>query len=107
MSAAPLHYVSPMVLLRNTELIAWTRTLMTIVSGMVTGILGVTGAWGAAAFLATHAFVSLALLARLGFRPASFFPMATPLSFVAGGVGENLLLFVLFWALGFAALWVF
>ena len=107
MSGQPLHYVSPLVLLRNSELIAWTRTLMTIVCGMVTGVLGITGAWGGLCFLLSHALVSLALLARLRFQPASYFPMTTPLSFVVSGAGDSVLLFVLFWALGYAARWVF
>ena len=103
----PAHYVSPLVLLRNSELVAWTRTLMTIVCGVVTGILGVTGAWGLLAFLASSALVSLVLLALLRFQPASYFPLQSPLSFAVSGLGEYVLLFLLFWALGYAGLWVF
>ena len=99
-------FVSPTVLMRNHELVSWTRTLMTIISGLITGICGLTGYRGALAFLAFHALVSLALLARIR-KPSDFFPATTVLSFAAGSVGENALLFVVFWALGFAGLWVF
>jgi len=100
-------YVSPLVLLRNSELVAWVRTLMTIVAGVITGILGLTGAWGVLSYLASHAVVSLALLALLRFRPDSYFPGGHWATFIINGVGENRILFILLWALGFAGLWVF
>ncbi len=105
-AAAAARFVSPTVLMRNMELVAWVRTLMTIVAGSITGICGCTGARGVLAFLAFHLLVSAALLSRIR-KPADFFPATTTLSFVTGGVVENALLFVVFWALGFAGLWVF
>lgn len=99
-------FVSPIVLGRNMELVAWVRTIMTIVSGCLVGIAGLTGVLGFAAYLVIHVLVSLALLARLG-SPADYFPETTPLSFVVGGVGDNLLLYVVFWALSYAGLYNF
>jgi hypothetical protein len=102
-------FVSPIVLGRNMELVAWVRTIMTIVSGCLVGIAGLTGVLGFAAYLVIHVLVSLALLARLGSpgSPADYFPETTPLSFVVGGVGDNLLLYVVFWALSYAGLYNF
>ena len=99
-------FVSPIVLGRNMELVAWVRTIMTIVSGCLVGIAGLTGVLGFAAYLVIHVLVSLALLARLG-SPADYFPETTALSFVTGGVGDNLLLYVVFWALSYAGLYNF
>lgn len=99
-------FVSPIVLGRNMELVAWVRTIMTIVSGCLVGIAGLTGVLGFAAYLVIHVLVSLALLARLG-SPADYFPETTPLSFVMSGVGDNLLLYVVFWALSYAGLYNF
>ncbi len=99
-------FVSPIVLMKNHELVAWVRTVMTILGGCLVGIAGLTGAWGFAAYLLIHAVVSLALLARLG-SPAEYFPDTTAFSFATNGVGENLLLYVVFWALSYAFLYNF
>jgi hypothetical protein len=102
----PPRFVSPITLSRNTELVAWVRTVMTIISGCLVGITGLNGALGFVAYLAIHALVSLALLARLG-SPADYFPDSTPVAFVLSGVGDNLLLYVVFWALSYAGLYNF
>ena len=106
MSAASPRFISPIVLGRNGELVAWTRTVMSIISGCLVGVVGLTGLYGFAAYVLSHVLVSLALLARLG-SPADYFPETTPLSFVVGGVGDNLLLYVVFWALSYAGLYNF
>jgi hypothetical protein len=99
-------YVSQISLMKNMELVAWVRTVMTIIGGALIGILGVQGLWGFLSFAILHVLVSLALVARIG-NPSDYFPDTTTLSFVTGGAGENLLLFIVFWALGFGTLWVF
>jgi hypothetical protein len=45
-------FVSPIVLGRNMELVAWVRTIMSIVAGCLVGIAGLTGVLGFAAYLA-------------------------------------------------------
>ena len=106
MSAASPRFISPIVQMKNMELVAWVRTVMTIISGCLVGITGLTGVLGFVAYLAIHALVSMAMLLRLG-NPSEYFPDTSTLSFVAGGVGENLLLFVVFWALTYAGLYNF
>jgi hypothetical protein len=39
--------------------------------------------------------------------PAEFFQGSSPLSFVTSSLLDNLLLYVVFWALGYGFLWVF
>lgn len=99
-------FVSPLTLMRNMELVSWVRTVMTIVAGCVVGIWGLSGAVGFGAYVLVHLLVSLALLVRMG-NPADFFPETTPFYFTIGGVGENVLLYVVFWALCYAGLYNF
>ena len=92
---------------RNAELAAWARTLMAVVGGLLAGVCGLTGLHGFGVYFLTHAATSLALLARLRCAPAAFFADATPATFLASGAFDNLLLFIVMWALGFGTLHVF
>jgi hypothetical protein len=92
---------------KNNELVAWARTLMAVVGGLLAGALGLTGAAGFAFFALTHAVTSIALAARMRCATADFFPETGVLGFVGGGAFDNLALFVVVWALGYGALWVF
>ncbi len=107
MSAARRGAISAPAVAKNGELVAWARTLLSVVAGLVAGICGLTGAAGFAFYAAAHALTSLALLARLRCAPGDFFPETSALGFLAAGAFDNLFLFIVLWALGFGALWVF
>jgi hypothetical protein len=63
---------SPLAALRNAELVAWSRGLTAAVGAAACGVAGLTGWRGLAAYLALHALCGLALLLRMGGRPARF-----------------------------------
>ena len=107
MQSSTERFVSPLAVARNTELCAWARTLMSVVAGLVAGILGITGAWGFVCYLGAHVLSSLGLLTQMRLDPAEFFQGSSPLSFVTSSLLDNLLLYVVFWALGYGFLWVF
>lgn len=108
MSSSSNRWVSPVVVAKNNALVAWARTLCAVVAGLAAGICGATGATGPGVYVASHVAISLALMLRMPAPLKDIFPdTPSPLLFVAGGLLDNALLFIVFWALGFAGLWVF
>ncbi len=106
--SAPTRWVSQAVVMKNTALLAWARTLCAVVAGLAAGICGATGVAGVGVYVASHVAISLALVTRVPGALSDTFPDASsPALFVVGGLMDNALLFIVFWALGFAGLWVF
>ena len=94
--------------MKNAALLAWARTVMTIVAGLSAGICGVTGVAGLGVYVASHLLISAALMLRIPGALSETFPdVASPLLFVSSGVFDNVLLYIVFWALAHAGLWVF
>jgi len=106
LGAGTSRFVSQISLVKNFDQIGWVRTVMTIISGSLSGILGITGVWGFLAFAILHMVVSLVVAVRMG-DPSKYFPETTYLSFLVEGAGEQITLFIVFWALGYGFLWVF
>ena len=105
--STPKSFVNPNLIQHNASLVAWARTLITLIAGLITGFCGITGIWGLAAYLIAHVLVSVALLVRMGFAPSVYFVDASPISFIASSIFDNVLLFIVAWALGYGANWVF
>jgi hypothetical protein len=100
-------FVSPAAVMRNSESLAWIRTLMTIVGASATGVLGLTGTAGFLAYAVLHVVVSLAVLAAMGFRPADYVAGSSPASFLLAGLSDNLVSFILFWTLGYGLVHIY
>lgn len=92
---------------KNNEILNWSRTVIAIVAGLLAGACGLTGFSGFALYAVAHVVSSLAFLARLGFAPDIFFPHSGFLDFIGNGLQQSCLLFVVLWAVGYGALWVF
>jgi hypothetical protein len=100
--AAPQRFVSPAAHQRNVETVAWARGMVALAGAAVCGIAGVTGTYGFAAYLLQHVVVSLCLLLRMSFRPGEYLASSSPLSFVLGGITENLVMWALVWSFAYA-----
>jgi hypothetical protein len=92
----------------NLQNAAWARTLSACIGALLAGICGVQGLAGFLVYLSIHFITSAALLVPLRCRPGDYFGQSkTIFSFVTSGIFDNVLLFIVLWALGFGLLWVF
>lgn len=91
----------------NFGVIQFNRILVSLVAGIVTGVLGVTGVKGFANYAAAHVVLSAALLAKSGLRPQRYF--ASWHAVATGGVASSteLLTFILFWTLAHNMVYLF
>ena len=96
-----------MAVFRNTESANYVRTWAVVVVATAVGILGLTGLTGIGVYLLQHVLVGVALLQAMGWRPQAYFMNASAASFLAGGLADNILLYVLFWTLGFALVHIY
>ena len=92
--------------MHNVRAVDFVRKIFGIVSGMVAGVLGLTGSQGFAMYVFRYLFVSVMLLARMNFNLKRHFQM-TPIAFAINGIGGQVLTFVLFWSLGFALVHIY
>jgi hypothetical protein len=102
----PARFISPVALQANAELVAWTRGVVALAGAAACGVMGVTGSVGFAAYVVQHLLVGLALLVRLRLEPGAYLsPQVSsphPVLFVLGGVGDNLVMWLLVWSFAFA-----
>jgi ER membrane protein complex subunit 6 len=99
--------LNPLAASRNLQAAAYVRTLLAVVVGCAAGILGLTGTAGFVAYGVQHVLGSLLLLALARWRPADYFPGASVAGTLLGGIGDNVLAFVLFWTLLFALVHIY
>ena len=105
---APVKVLNDLALMANQHSVAWARTLMTVVGGLLAGIIGVQGLAGFAIYFFITFITSLALLIPMKFQPADYFAGSpTPVGFLVSGAFDNVLLYIVAWAAGFGVLWVF
>eukprot|EP00968_Pinguiococcus_pyrenoidosus_P019158 scaffold2036_cov256-Pinguiococcus_pyrenoidosus.AAC.13 len=90
----------------NGRGIGSVRTLMSIVAGVLTGILGCTSFEGAVAFVATHLATTLGILLVMGFDSAKFTNLSLS-RFLLDGVTTNAGSFLLFWTLFYALIYLY
>lgn len=93
--------------MKNREALNWVRTLVFLLGAGAVGILGITGATGFAVYGVLHILVSIALLVRMNFKPHLYTDAASPLSFLAANVFDNLVSFILFWTLAYALVHIY
>ena len=104
---APIKVLNDVAHMANQHRVAWARTLMAVVGGLLAGIIGIQGLFGFAIYFAVTFVTSLALLIPMKFKPSEYFAGVTPLGFALSGAFDNLLLYIVAWAAGFGILWVF
>ncbi|GER31436.1 ER membrane protein complex subunit 6, partial [Striga asiatica] len=79
----------------NTRIINYSRTFMSIIGGVVAGILGFTGLTGFIFYFIVMAITTVGLAAKTGFAVHSYFDSWNRIVF--DGILGGLLSFVLFW----------
>eukprot|EP00887_Chlorella_sp_A99_P000486 scaffold17.g486.t1 len=83
------------------------RIFVSLVAGIVTGIAGITGFKGFAAYLVGHALMAGALLAKAGFRPQTYFEPWSTLAVSGVAASTELLTFILAWTLAHNTVYLF
>lgn len=90
----------------NMRKISVVSTIMYIVGGIVSGILGLTGVQGLIVALFTAALSTLALSVKMGFDVLTY-TNTSPLSFMLSGAQANSMSFLLFWTLTYALVHIY
>jgi hypothetical protein len=99
-------FASPLAVLRNTEAVTLVRTAFISAGGAACGIVGLTGlAGGITAYIFLHLLASIALLQVASWKSEDYFPQSpSSVKFVLSGILDNVLIFILLWALSYALL---
>ncbi|KAL3626623.1 hypothetical protein CASFOL_030172 [Castilleja foliolosa] len=79
----------------NTRIINYSRTFMSIIGGVIAGILGFTGFTGFVLYFIVMAITTAGLAAKTGFAVHSYFDSCNRIVF--DNILSGLLSFVLFW----------
>ncbi|KAI4311066.1 hypothetical protein MLD38_036002 [Melastoma candidum] len=83
----------------NMKIIYYSRTFMSIIGGVVAGILGLTGLSGFILYFVIMAITSVCLVAKTGFSVNSYFGSWSQV--VLDGFLGGLMSFVLFWTFAY------
>lgn len=107
--AGPLgrHLYSQPEMKNNYGVLQFNRIFVSLVAGIVTGIAGITGFKGFAAYLVGHALMAGALLAKAGFRPQTYFEPWSTLAVSGVAASTELLTFILAWTLAHNTVYLF
>eukprot|EP00270_Netrium_digitus_P012276 TRINITY_DN3971_c0_g1_i2.p1 TRINITY_DN3971_c0_g1~~TRINITY_DN3971_c0_g1_i2.p1 ORF type:complete len:150 (+),score=44.98 TRINITY_DN3971_c0_g1_i2:120-569(+) len=93
------------VLQSNMKLIYYCRTFLSILAGVVAGILGLKGSLGFVCYVAAMAAGSLALWLKVKGEVGNYFDTWQRVAF--DGIGQGAMSFVLFWALAYDIVHIF
>ena len=91
----------------NMQAVMWVRSFMGIISGVCTGILGLTGAQGFVAFLLLYVVVSIGIISKAGFNLSGVLPGAKLPWFLVDSLMGQLMSFLLFWTMFYGLVHVF
>ena len=91
---------------KNHSQIDVTRTFLSIVGGIIAGILGCTGLKGLACFIAVYLSIASALASKMG-RNTKLYTNMNFLYFCLSDLQKNSLSFVLFWTLTYALVYIY
>ncbi|PRQ39506.1 putative rab5-interacting protein family [Rosa chinensis] len=89
----------------NMKIIYYSRTFMSIIGGVIAGILGFTGLSGFVLYFLIMAVTSVGLIAKAGFQVHSYFDSWNQI--ILDGVLGGLLSFVLFWTFAYDIVHIF
>ncbi len=91
----------------NAQAVAWVRSVMGLVGGICAGVLGLTGGRGLLCFVGFYVLVSLAIVAKAGFKLADALPGAKMPQFLVNGLMGQLMSFLLFWTMFYGLVHVY
>ncbi|KAK2990195.1 hypothetical protein RJ640_014647, partial [Escallonia rubra] len=89
----------------NMKVIYYSRTFMSIIGGVIAGILGFTGLMGFIFYFLVMAITSIGLTAKAGFSIHSYFDSWNRI--ILDGFLGGLLSFVLFWTFAYDIVHIF
>ncbi|XP_004295052.1 PREDICTED: ER membrane protein complex subunit 6 [Fragaria vesca subsp. vesca] len=89
----------------NMKIVYYSRTFMSIISGVIAGILGFTGLSGFILYFLIMAITSVGLIAKAGFQVHSYFDSWNQI--ILDGFLGGLLSFVLFWTFSYDIVHIF
>ncbi|XP_050374017.1 uncharacterized protein LOC126791586 [Argentina anserina] len=89
----------------NVKIIYYSRTFMSIIGGVIAGILGFTGLSGFILYFLIMAITSVGLIAKAGFQVHSYFESWNQI--ILDGFLGGLLSFVLFWTFSYDIVHIF
>ncbi|KAL2470242.1 Rab5-interacting family protein [Abeliophyllum distichum] len=89
----------------NAKIIYYSRTFMSIIGGVIAGILGFTGLTGFIFYFLVMAITSVGLAAKAGFSVHSYFDGWNRI--ILDGFLGGLLSFVLFWTFAYDLVHIF
>uniref|UniRef100_A0A7S3RAU5 ER membrane protein complex subunit 6 n=1 Tax=Dunaliella tertiolecta TaxID=3047 RepID=A0A7S3RAU5_DUNTE len=97
----PSFNINPNNLRHNIGVLAFFRTFVAIITGIVVGILGVEGWWGFLPMLGTQFLCAPAMFLKGATSPEKYFHSWS--NFLLGGVfsSTTLLTYILFWMISF------
>ncbi|OQR94047.1 hypothetical protein ACHHYP_01891 [Achlya hypogyna] len=91
---------------KNEGVVEFTHTAMSVVSGSLAGVMGLTGVQGFVCMVVLYLLTSGALLAKMGLDVAPYFNMNVA-SFLFHGIGGHLVSFILFWTLAYGLVHIY
>ncbi|CAN6548441.1 unnamed protein product [Malus baccata var. baccata] len=89
----------------NMKIIYYSRTFMSIIGGVIAGILGFTGLTGFIWYFLIMTVTSVGLIAKTGFEVYSYFDSWNQI--ILDGFLGGLLSFVLFWTFAYDIVHIF
>ena len=91
----------------NNMSIQWVRSFMSVTSGVMMGILGMTGLQGFLGWVLLHMVVSLCILVKASFALGDYVPGAKLPNFLIDGLMGQLMTFLLFWTMFYGLVHVY
>ncbi len=108
MAAKQQRAANPIAIATNAHNIGWYRTLGILLVATACGILGLTGVYGVVAYLLGHFVIQVALLVPLQGKPSAFTGVeGGVLSWLAEGLGDNVLPYLVVWSFAYAVVHIF
>ncbi|OQS04022.1 hypothetical protein THRCLA_20997 [Thraustotheca clavata] len=105
-TAAGTEFFSMENMAKNEAAAEFTRTAMSVVSGSIAGVMGLTGLQGFGCMIVLYTLTSGALLAKMKMDCSPYFNM-NALSFTFAGIGGHLVSFILFWTLAYGLVHIY
>jgi len=105
-AAAGTGKLDPVALQHNARLLLLVKAIITIAGAVVVGILGVTGWLGFAIYAALQALSVIVVSSKAGGKLKEFVP-STALSLWSSSLLDQLVTYIMFWALAFSLVHIY
>ena len=93
-------------LMRNLKKLDKVRSLFSILSGVIAGVLYLTGIYGLCVYVGMSLLVNLTLYAKMGFDCKKYVNKSF-IAFFMSDLQKNAMSFVLFWTLTYGLIYIY